>query len=58
MSKYARILAVTSCIFFAGVGLTSASAPPVPEIDPGTASSAIALLACGALMLVRRLGRK
>ena len=58
MINYMRIAVLALCALSASVGAAQAAAPPVPEIDPGMASSAIALLACGVLMLTRRLGRK
>jgi hypothetical protein len=50
----------TLSIFITGItgaGIAQA-AVAVPEIDPGMASSALALLTCGVLILSRRFTRK
>ena len=57
MSRFVRIIVVTLCVFAAGVGIAQASVP-VPEIDPGMASNALSLLACGVLILAGRFTRK
>jgi hypothetical protein len=58
MSRFAGIITVVFCALFIGfVGVALAGPPPnggAPEIDPGVASSAIALLSCGVLMLTTR----
>jgi hypothetical protein len=55
MKKYIMITAAAVLGFTAGVAHASVA---VPEIDPGTAASAIALLGCGVLILARKLRRK
>jgi hypothetical protein len=60
MSKLAEIIAVAFCVLFTAlVAPAGASVPAgVPEIDPSVASSAIALLTCGLLMLTAKRKRK
>jgi len=36
----------------------TAQATALPELDPGTASSGVALLVCGALLLIERYRRR
>ncbi len=57
MSKFIRVIGVSFCVLAAGVGIAQA-AVAVPEIDPGMASNALSLLACGVLILVGRFIRK
>ena len=49
----AFVASVWSC---ASVAMAAPPAPGVPEIDPASASSAMAVLAAGGLMLADRLG--
>jgi hypothetical protein len=46
---------VTAC---AGVAFAGGPPPPVPEIDPGSAATALGLLAGGLLMFTDRVRRK
>lgn len=56
-----RLASLGTCsalLLFAFGGAALASFRPVPEIDPGTAASGIAVLAGAALLLVERLRRR
>jgi hypothetical protein len=49
---------VGACALFTLAMGGTAHAAPVPELDPGTAASGIALLVGGALLLVERYRRR
>ena len=59
MSKFMLITTTAFCFFVTG-GIAAGKAPQVgvPEIDPGFASGAIALLVCGVITMASRFGRK
>lgn len=57
MSMFVRTIAVFFCVLVTAVGVAHASVG-VPEIDPGMASSALALLGCGVMILRSRFTRK
>jgi len=57
MNRFSQVAMLTLSIFMMGVGIANA-AISVPEIDPGMASGALALLACGVLILGSRFTRK
>ena len=71
MSKFITIMAIMAAAFFIFAAAAAADAMAkggqggqgggggcIPEIDPSMASSAIALLTCGLLILTNRFGRK
>jgi hypothetical protein len=65
MSKFIGTMATVFCLLFTGlVTQVWAKMPPsgggggAPEIDPGLASGAIGLLACGLLILTARRKKK
>ena len=55
-SKLALTLGACGLFLMAGIG--TASAAPVPELDPGSAASGIALAIGAALLLVERYRRR
>ena len=57
MNRYVRIALLALSLFVAGSGIAHAVVP-VPEIDPSMASGALALLACGVLILRSRFTRR
>ena len=53
------VLNIAAILFILALaGFAQARPSPTPEIDPGMASSAIALLSCGLLILTSRRSRK
>lgn len=55
MNKFIGIIAVGICVLGTALVAQGAFTPvDAPEIDPGAASSAIALLACGVLILAAK----
>ena len=55
-SNLTRTVCAAALLFLAGVGTASASV--VPELDPGSAASGIALAVGAALLLVERYRRR
>jgi hypothetical protein len=54
-AKTSRLVLLGSSVAMLVVGLAGiASAAPVPEIDPGSATSGLALLAGAAMLLLER----
>ena len=56
VSKLAWTLGTCALLWMAGIGAASATA--VPELDPGSAASGIALAVGAALLLVERYRRR
>jgi hypothetical protein len=52
------LLFAAACITFTFALGGVAQAVPVPELDPGTATSGVALLVGGALLLIERYRRR
>ncbi len=46
-----KALVVTALVFIGFAGSASASPPPVPEINPASGGSALALIAAGLLVI-------
>jgi hypothetical protein len=60
MKKYLShaLVFVAACLMFTLALGGVALAGPVPELDPGTATSGVALLVGGALLLIERYRRR
>jgi len=58
VSKLAWTLGTCALLWMAGIGSAAASAAAVPELDPGSAASGIALAVGAALLLAERYRRR
>ncbi len=56
---FSPVVFAAACVMFTlALGGVAHAAPVVPELDPGTASSGVALLVGGALLLIERYRRR
>jgi len=58
VSNLAWTLGTCGLLWMAGIGTASAAIVPVPELDPGSAASGIALAVGAALLLAERYRRR